>query len=106
MNADQIFALDQLLAVLERRLNYEAFDYDAAVPVLSSAIAHFEEGLEEVERSTLASIRSQHPFYRKKPKGISRGALLWSYCPLCGVECPRSGNHKKGCPAKDEGSKP
>ena len=27
----------------------------------------------------------------------------WSYCPYCGVEAPRPGLHKQGCPAHDKG---
>lgn len=27
----------------------------------------------------------------------------WSYCPYCGVEAPRPGNHKPGCPAHGKG---
>jgi len=27
----------------------------------------------------------------------------WSYCPYCGVEAPRPGSHKPGCPAHDRG---
>lgn len=27
----------------------------------------------------------------------------WSYCPYCGVEAPRPGLHKWGCPAHDKG---
>ncbi len=65
---DQLFALDQLLAVLERRLNYEAFDYDAAVPALSTAITNCEERLSEDERQRLASIRDQHSFYKSEPR--------------------------------------
>ena len=27
----------------------------------------------------------------------------WYYCPYCGVEAPRPGLHKQGCPAHDKG---
>lgn len=31
------------------------------------------------------------------------GPDKWSYCPYCGVEAPRPGLHKQGCPAHDKG---
>lgn len=57
---DRVFALDQLLAVLERRLNYEAFDYDTAVPALTSVIQGLEKELDAAGTKSLSSIRSQH----------------------------------------------
>lgn len=35
---------------------------------------------------------------------VDRTALPWTYCPLCGVEAPRPGMHKDGCPAHQEGA--
>ena len=37
---------------------------------------------------------------------VDRANVPWSYCPLCGVRCPRRGTHLKGCPASNEGSRP
>ena len=76
-----------------------------------------DEVLELVEMSPLGSYAKKKADEwvlppRPKPKMdqlldlVGDGAVpphKWSYCPYCGVEAPRPGLHKQGCPAHDKG---
>jgi hypothetical protein len=78
-HAHEVFCLEQLLAVLQRRLSYEAMDYDAVVPALIGAIEVAEDSLSPEDEERLAGFRKTHARMYEKPK-----------VPLClGGESPK-----------------
>lgn len=64
------------------------------------------------EKAAEAGLYSRRMEQAQKARGEVRSRLVeegwvgpdkWSYCPYCGVEAPRPGLHKWGCPAHDKG---
>jgi len=64
------------------------------------------------EKAAEAGLYARRMEQAQKARGGIRSRLVgegwvgpdkWSYCPYCGVEAPRPGLHKQGCPAHDKG---
>ena len=64
------------------------------------------------EKAAEAGLYAHRMEQAQKARGGVRSRLVeegwvgpdkWSYCPYCGVEAPRPGLHKQGCPAHDKG---
>jgi hypothetical protein len=74
-HAHEVFCLEQLLAVLERRLTYAQMDYDAVLPALAGAIEVAEDSLSPEDEERLAGFRKTHAHLFKKRAEPPSGPL-------------------------------